>query len=323
MIEKAAVFCNRRFSPLLVGGDCVIPQRSEPGPWDFGLKNKARHPGAVTKQAGDFIVFRGGFTRRKVHSALYIGTRAPDNYYHWLINALPSLHLLNLAKMISKSTPVIVPGIIRTKRQLREALAVVADGRPLLYIEPDEFLDVRFLYCLDLPPVYDTPLSMRSASRGPLGAHIGALSSFREHILQRISISSPPLREDNVFILRPDGDPRGQNQSELFAAAKELGYAGIRPEQYSFAEQVQIFASAKHFTGATGAAFTNLLFSSGASALIYRERCNPNENFFELLGSVGRGEVECIDAVTTTTGPTHIDAGEFYQRLRQMTRERG
>lgn len=291
MLENATVFYNRRFSPLLVGRNCVAAARKEPGPWDFGVGRPGREPGSVLFQNGMTIGFRGGGPSRRLDEVLYVGTRAPDNYYHWLINALPSLHLANQSTLVPGSAPVLVPEILRTRSQLVEALEVVANNRPIEYFGMSESIRAKRLFMVDPPPIYDTPLSRNQKDRRPLTFHNLAMASFRDKILQAVDPKPQELARERLFLLRPTGDNRGVNQEELFRVAEDFGFIGVRAEMLSFMEQVELFSTAKFITGPSGAAFTNILFSSKAKSLIYKASLNQNENFFALLASIGGGSV--------------------------------
>ena len=296
IVANATVFYNRRFSPMLVGRNCILPERREPGPWDFGKSGSYRTPGSVMFQSQKTIGFRSGFTRRKLSEALYIGTRAPDNYYHWLINALPALHLANNSAIVPENAPVLIPEILRTRSQLVEALELVANTRPIEYFRMSESIHVRRLFIIDPPPVYDTPLSRNQKDRRPLTMHRDAINSFRDQILRGVGTKAGEVATERLFLLRPKGDPRAANQEELLRVSESFGFRGVSTEMMSFVEQVELFSRAKFITGPSGAAFTNILFSSKAKVLIYMNSIDENENFFALLASVGGGEVFSLGA---------------------------
>lgn len=291
VVADATVFYNRRFSPLLVGRNCLLPQRNEPGPWDFAVTKIEKIPGTTMLHMGKTIGFRGGFSKRKIPQALYIGTRSPDNYYHWLVNALPSLHLANQSKLIPPGTPVLVPDIVRTHTQLVEALKVVSKNRPIEYFGKAELIQVKRLFFVDPPPFYDTPLSLERQNRRPLSFHWEAITSYRNHICRTVNLNPRNEGDERLFLLRGTGDPRSANQEELLRVAEEFGFRGVRTELMTFTEQVNLFSAAKFLTGPSGAAFTNILFSRNSRVLLYKDYTDENENFFSLLASVGGGKV--------------------------------
>jgi len=296
VLKGATVFYNRRFSPLLINRRCFVPERSESGPWDFGVDRNNKLPGSVTFQHGRLIAFRGGGSRKNLAEALYVGTRAPDNYYHWLTNALPSLHLASKSAIIPARAPVLVPQVVKSHTQLLEALELVSVGRPIEYFEMHESLNVQNLFVIDPPPVYDTPLSQILNNRRPLAVHREAISSFRESLLEHVKQKPAGEGQKRLFLLRPNAEPRSANQHELLQVAEGFGFIGVRTDTMSFLDQVALFANAKFISGPSGAAFTNVLFSSQARALIFKASYNENENFFASLASIGGGRVFSINS---------------------------
>lgn len=312
-MRSATVFFNRRFSSVIVRGSCLISRRTEPGPWDFGVSARPESPGAVVSDSRGILGFLGGFTSTKTSTALFIGTRAPDNYYHWVANALPSLFAANLSPRLADSVPVLVPASIQKHRQLVEALEMVAGGRKVQYFSDHDAIKVDSLYVVDPPPLYDTPLSKSLNTRLPLRANITALLDFRNSILSAVAHNEAHQFGDRIFLLRPDGDPRGANQQQLLKVAESMGFVGVRPDNLSFRSQVSLFANIKYVTGASGAGFVNLCFAAKPEALIYRSQCNERENFFAVAAGLTGGRVHCLQGEKRGAKSTFFVSPEIFR----------
>ena len=182
-----------------------------------------------------------------------------------------------------------------------------------------ESIHVKRLFVIDPPPVYDTPLSRNQKDRRPLTLHSLAMNSFRDNILQAVVPKPGKVAKERLFLLRPKGDNRAVNQEELLRVAEDFGFLGVRTEVMSFMEQVELFSTAKFITGPTGAAFTNILFSSKAKSLLYKASLDDNENFFALLASIGGGQVFSLDyGPDESDNPGNLSPVRFRKALQSL-----
>jgi capsular polysaccharide biosynthesis protein len=84
--------------------------------------------------------------------------------------------------------------------------------------------------------------------------------------------AGPEKRAELVFVGRGKGDRRPLVEAEkIWAGLQKLGFAQIKPEKMSVAEQARAFRSARVVVGAHGAALANLAF------------CRPGTHVIELF----------------------------------------
>ena len=316
LLENVYVRSNRRFSVILKDGELLLPERWERAPYDLGTAGKSQMSGVPAYKWGDFLLFPKGGEKRSVEEALFIGTRAPDNYYHWLINGLLQLFVANTSNDLPKDVPVIVPERVKLIPQLMQSLKVVLKQRPLVFLKDQDVLSTKRLWVVDPPPAYDTPLSMDVKQRGPLPFHEQALYDFRRMILSNYEIDKEVTdASKRLFLIRPSKAARSEHQDLLLDIAQGYGYQPFRPEAHSFEDQVRQFATASRIIGPSGAGFTNLLFApTNSRSLIWKPEFLPRENFFANLAGISGGVVFSLSRSTENSGGIQPDALDSFKR---------
>jgi capsular polysaccharide biosynthesis protein len=239
-----------------------------------------------------------------VERALYIGSRAPYNWYHWLINLLPALHIANLAG-VDERVPLLLPSRVKQTVQMLESLEVFRRGREVLWIPDDAVVQVQDLYWPE-SPVFDSPFSIARSSRRPLALHPEAMESFRDELLEHFRHLPAPARSERVYLARRPRSSRPFNGEEVETWAIELGFRVVFVEELSFSDQVALFRGAEFVIGPTGAAFTNMLFASAkARGLRFVGKAEPFENYFSNLSTVCGARI--LDVVGT---PSNLKGGD-------------
>lgn len=311
-ITNALLKGSPRFNGIFSNGRCLIAERLESGPWDFQDGSNPEHPGHVKWQSHYFIETGKPHKTKLVEKGIFLGARAPYNYYHWLINGLPSLFVANSIAKIPTDFPVLIPNSVLHKKNLREPLELLLQGREIVSWDADTQLEVKEALVVDPPPVYDTPLSLDRDKRIPLNAHIPLMKLYRQEFLDRTPATRPeesvPTR---LFLARPPDDERSENQDELIEVAAKLGFTVFHPEDHSFYEQVAAFSNAQFIIGPSGAAFTNLLFCDpGAKALLWKPEYLEVENFFANLAEISGAT--CYSMALQTGGMQDTKRGKWY-----------
>lgn len=311
-ITNALLKGSPRFNAIFSEDRCLIAERLESGPWDFQDGSNPEHPGHVKWQSHYFIETGKPHKTKLVEKGIFLGARAPYNYYHWLINGLPSLFIANSIAKIPVDYPVLIPRAVLDKENLREPLEILLQGRDLVAWDADTQLEVKEALVIDPPPVYDTPLSLDRQKRIPLNVHIPLMKLYRQEFFDRAPV---PLPKDStltrLFLARPPDNERSENQGELIEVAAEFGFAVFHPEDHSFDEQVAAFSNAQFIIGPSGAAFTNLLFCEpGAKALLWKPEYLGVENFFANLAEISGAT--CYSMALQTGGMQDTRRGKWY-----------
>ncbi|GAA3926487.1 glycosyltransferase family 61 protein [Hymenobacter algoricola] len=211
-------------------------------------------------RAADNSIFRQRYFLTPVEvpgtvcSLLSGGGAATGNYYHWLIDSLPRLHLVREAGLLSQIDYFLVYD--KTKRFVLDTLAPLG-------IRPEQLLDVRTHAHLRA-----RRLVVPSAVRGTQTHTPGWACDFLRDAL----LPSPlPARQFGpyVYISRRDAPGRHvRNEAALEALLQDYGFETHILTPYSQAEKVALFAHARVVISAVGAGLANIVFCPAGAQLI-------------------------------------------------------
>lgn len=235
----------------------------------------------------------------RLKRGIHMGGAGSSNWYHYLLEILPKLLLLDRLPPQFKEYPLIMPFEANSISSYRNALKILAKDK-----------DVIFLRRKELAMVGDL-IVFNEISSAPYNMHEGlwpVLSDYRQHdglILEMIARLKGGLlpkisnikKSNRLFLVRPEGR-RDYNQAELVTISTRYGFEPVSPELYSLEEQAALFGNASCVIGASGAAWVGSIFADqqffGLSWLppVYREFCSYS-SLATLLGH-RLNFVECI-----------------------------
>jgi Glycosyltransferase 61 len=213
--------------------------------------------GYYTKQ----FAIRYSHKRDQHENAILIGGNGAFNWYHFVMEVAPKAYLAGRLPEQFKGFPLIVPKVAQTAGPFADILEALLPGRCILN-ETSDSAYVRNLVVFD------------EVSCGPFNLYPGLwpkMSEYSQHedILTAVIAhlqsaflqpSLPASGSRRIFIVRPD-IRRNYNQQELVEIAGRYDFEPIAPEQFSLREQAQMYADASHVVGASGAAWTNMIFA--------------------------------------------------------------
>jgi len=235
--------------------------------------------------AGRKVVNFSAYTRfggrARVQVGIHLLKEHSANYYHWLFECLPRLLFfiehLKLVDPPEKFTILIednlLPAAHETLRRVVKfpcEIQTVRRGEmvwcdKLYYVSP-------FWYSLD------NSRHRVNAERDYATDHYAV--ALTRNAFRALYQTAPPTRR--IFMPRAATLARRvSNAPQVEALMRQHGFEVIQPHHYSFAEQVEIFSSAKVVIGASGAAFSNLVFMQpGTHAVIFSPKQMEVFNYY-------------------------------------------
>lgn len=209
------------------------------------------------KPEGNIIFKQNYFTRPKRYKGvafhILIGGSGDNNYFHWLFDALPRIHLLKKSGWFDKVDWFIVPSHKRgfqkdTLRLLGIDESKIVEGHRETHIQADTMLVSTYVRYYGHIPEW-------------------ACKFLRESFLQ---IKTPEVNTYSyIYISRNDSNIRYvMNEPALLSVLDEYGFKKVELGALSFAEQVSLFASAKVIVAPHGAGLANLVFCKKGTSVI-------------------------------------------------------
>lgn len=212
-----------------------------------------------TVQPSQNSIFKQKFFRapKKVDGVVFTlisGGAALNNYSHWLLDALPRIHLLKESGMFDKVDWFLVPAYKYDYQ--KQTLS-------LLGIGPEKII------AGDLHPHIQADTILAStAPRGndsiiPFWLCDFLRNSFMKE--ERLKASYPP----HIYLSRKDSAVRiVANEAKLEGLLERYNFKTFVLSELSFIEKVHLFANAQVILSATGAGMTNMVFCRKGTKII-------------------------------------------------------
>jgi capsular polysaccharide biosynthesis protein len=212
--------------------------------WYFGTRHARQHP-----------VFLNPFAPPPLPVAGRLGvlaSRGDGNYYHFLMDVLTRVGVLEQCPQIEPPSRWYVPAGTRFQRELLDRFGIPVEQR----VDAAEHPHVR-AECLVVP----SPPAM--TEKNPPWA----VEFLRKRLLGDVDVSGPRRR---IYVTRgPSANNRTVvNEAAVLDLLTTEGFEALDPGQLSVAEQIEAFATASIVVAPHGAALANLIFASPGSSVV-------------------------------------------------------
>jgi len=238
---------------------------------DFGFNMDPKYAnvdGALLTQKNNLALMRynGHRVDRTLGSGIMLSGKFSLNYYHELYEILIKLLLLD-GLDIPAMVPLIIDEVVFLVPSFREVFECLnQSGREVLTIGPKEIVAFDTLYCLSavnmIPPF---KVDFTDDGLNDLFFDLKGTLKMRSRLLTFRSQRAFPKR---IFLSRKSSKNRQYNEAEVIALVSLFGFTVICPEEYDLFDQMALFQGAECIIGASGAAFSNLLFCKEGCRII-------------------------------------------------------
>lgn len=181
----------------------------------------------------------------KGHGFAFVSAASWKNYFHWLVDTLPTARFINW----DDYDYILAPNCRRYQEFSFEALGI-----------PQEKI---------IPLEHHSHYEVEKISHIPRGG-VALVPKEAIHYLRDlfgVQPSENPTRK--LYLSRNDGWRRRiTNEDEVLKALEPYGYEHIVIGSRTIKEQAELFAQASHVVGPHGAAMTNLVFSGKKTILM-------------------------------------------------------
>ena len=201
--------------------------------------------------------------RRSIKSGIMMNGKFPFNYYHIILeNLIRLIALEDINNKIPQDVPYIIDEEIESIPSFHRIFEILTNDmkREIIIVNGNEELYVEQLYCIT--PINILVPKYKDDEKGKDTDFLfdkEYIMRLRNKLLNEKSSNHYPKR---IFLTRQLSTHRQFNEDEIFEILKSKGFVKVAPERYRFEDQMALFAGAECVVGGSGAAFTNLLFSS-------------------------------------------------------------
>jgi capsular polysaccharide biosynthesis protein len=212
------------------------------------VRRHERNVGMVTRTPCEYL-----------QRGIFLGGNGAFNYYHWVIEILPKLRHIEELGAEYQDFPLLVSEDVAHVPTFAEALEVLAPGRPLIFLKTSTTYEVDDLVYISAAS--GCPFNMRPGHQARVGdfqIRSSTVDFLRQKVGCDISESQEGLR---LFLARPSVRRRF-NQDEVFELLRRRGFISVSLEDMTWLEQIDLISRAEAIVGASGAAWTNVIFCS-------------------------------------------------------------
>jgi capsular polysaccharide biosynthesis protein len=268
---------------------------------------------ALLHGEGERVHVRRTGRRVRIPEGIFLGGFAPRAYFHHLAERISRLPLVEHLPAEYRGFPLLVPAETLDWPGLVDATELIAPGRELVPLSWENEYQVERLVWID-------EIHRWTAGHPGVVTHLDAMGLFRRRVLDAAGITPQAENGLRLFIVRGERR-RSPNESELAEASEQLGFVQWKPEQWSFVEQVRMWARAEVVVGDDGAAWTGAVFSpEGSSGLVVTDQLPSG---WPHLGRVGRRSIQLHRVRSTSYGHADVDVDDFIARLREIVERVG
>lgn len=231
----------------------------------------------------------------------------PYNYFHFLIEALPSFLALVSAGLAGTKS-LLVTGVMHENMQSALQFALAGVQIPMLQLGLMQYVTCDRVVCA---PDTFVGAQLRNGGLSEFSYDIANLSLLR-NVFKSLWVPEAARKGRRIFVERPSPVRNLVNSDMLAMLAIAAGYEVVNPGLMSFREQVRLFSSASYICGPTGAWLANLAFvPEGAKVTVFLpETVGSAPSMWVSLGAafgVQVDDVLCPVSVRHPKYPIHSD----------------
>lgn len=228
----------------------------------------------------------------RIKEGIILSCDHDNNYFHWLVECLPKLLLIDTLQQF-KDAPLLIPKGLH--KNLEIALKKVnINGRRLIYLDYGVAYHVeRLIFPSALSRVVDRYLGRPVYNADVVLSHkwISKVSAILKRNLQ---YDKKPWRK--LFITRRKSYRSLENHEELELMLIEHNFESVELDNVSLDFQIELFSQASVVIAPTGASLTNMLFCQPGTKIVLLMSNHETMNYYlwSELGNIAKLDLKII-----------------------------
>jgi len=257
-IREGRLFTNRVSNISIIDGKELVPTVS----WQY-------LDGKLLADADNFLL-QGKLLVNRIPKhfncevvSLLTGGGGNYNYYHWLFDCLPRLHIAKTFSSLEAHTKYLIPeDTLPFQRETMDALGIPVTSR----ISSQDYSHLRASQLLATSHPNPEPT---------------AIPSWIVRFLRESFLGIPSLTTKSHFVYISRGDSvnsrRLLNELHFSNILESIGFGIYHLSELKFQDQVALFSQAKMVVGVHGAGLANLAFASRGAVVyeLFSDQYNP------------------------------------------------
>lgn len=237
----------------------------------------------VTNKKALFV--KKGIINQTIPKAISLICSYSSNYFHFLYEVIAKFYYINNCN-IPLTIPLLIDKKIENISQFIELLNIFnTKKRKIIYLESKTFTKVNEF--IKLPSTLLAPPNFKNLkfiSHQDYRYNIESLAYVRKTLLKHMEIKDTPKR---IFLSRKKASTRRRyNEGEVIDCLNKYNFKEVFTERLTVTEQVNLFYNAEFVVGATGAAFSNILFCNDKCEILCLTNYRIPLGIFSSIGAI-------------------------------------
>ncbi|MHA7001774.1 glycosyltransferase 61 family protein [Aeromonas schubertii] len=253
----------------------------------------------------------------EIENGILISGVSETNYYHWMLEILTQFQFISEMPSEYESYPIVISSHSKKIPSIKSFIENLNINKTFVYLESTAVYKIRNLLLIN------TPNNAIPHLKNGFSTKVNYSYVRRESLLFLKSIAYRCINEEEnshqskngrIFLARR-GAIRNYNQDEIIEGLEKLGFDIVYMEDLSFKEQVMIMSKASMIVGASGAAWTNIIFApQGTKALCWMADKIGEASCFSNIAHVMGINMECIKYSVASSDTRDIYSFTYFIR---------
>ncbi len=221
----------------------------------------------ISYEKDDLFVITDDESKKVFESGVSMTSNYDTNFYHLMYEVLIKFEALEKLGL-DKNIPLLFNKEVLEIKPFFDLISILnKDKRVIESLEKLKIYEVKQLYHISCNNIIAPNfLDITKINDSDNLFSLDALNFLRKNMLE---VVKPIEGLKRIFIGRKKaGNRRKYNEEAVWSLLKKYGFDIFYPEEHSADMQISIFNNANFIVGATGAAFTNLLFCNSNCKII-------------------------------------------------------
>lgn len=272
--------------------------------------------GFIKGHDNNFSVYKKRYEPIFIDKAFFLGGNGSWNYYHWTIEIIPKLKYFLSSNISNQDIKIILPTHAKNIKSFSVMLEIILESSfEFVYLSKDQIANVQQLYIITTPSniVINSKKNI-SFSMDFLYFDKKSINFLRDAVVSSsqydifLKENTSRLKIRKVFLARKENLFRKYNQDEVIGLVAKFGFESIYLEDLSFFEQVYLFQNVDFLIGASGAAWTNLIYvNKGVKAISWLGENVVSFSSYSTLARYYECDLEFLVCDVNNKTNTHSD----------------
>jgi len=215
-----------------------------------------------------FAMYGDKYETIEVDKAFFLGGNGSWNYYHWTLEIIAKLKYFLSSDISKTDVKIVLPDHARNIESFSIMLEIILkNAYEFVYISKNQIANIQEIYIITTPSNVVFNLARhKKIERNNFFYDKESIDFIRDSVINSSqykkfleNISKEKIFK-KIYFARKENSARGYNQNDVLNLLVNQGFKPVYLEELSFLQQVYLFQNVDCIVGASGAAWTNIIY---------------------------------------------------------------